>query len=156
MREMAAAELWVSPTVNAGWGRRIEDADGEPTDFFRRLSASLRAQRAHGIRFIASTDAGIPGVHHHELVEGLLAFKRFAALTPADVLRSATSEAARALGLASETGRIEPGLSADFLILEQNPLDDLRALRDPEVVVFRGDWLDRGGRERLRDESSAY
>lgn len=155
MREMAAAELWVSPTVNAGWGRRIEDAQGEPTDFFRRLSTSLRAQRAHGIRFIASTDAGIPGVHHHELVKGLRAFERFAGLTPAEVLRSATSEAADALGLASETGRIEPGLSADFLILDHDPLDDLRALEDPEVVVFRGEWLDRAQRRRLLDDNAA-
>ena len=154
MREMAATELWVSPTVNAGWARRIEDDQGEPTGFFRRLSASLRAQRAHGIRFIASTDAGIPGVYHHELVKGLLAFERFAALTPVEVLESATSEAALALGLAEETGRIEPGLSADFLVLERNPLEDLSALSDPEVVVFRGEWLDREARQHLRDESA--
>ncbi|MCP4495968.1 MAG: amidohydrolase family protein, partial [Phycisphaeraceae bacterium] len=96
MREMAEAESWVSPTVNAGWGRRIEDAEGEPTDFFQRLSTALRAQRAHGIRFIASTDAGIPGVFHHDLVAGLLAFERFAGLRPVDVLRCATSEAATA------------------------------------------------------------
>lgn len=150
MQEMAAAELWVSPTVNAGWGRRIEAADGEPTAFFRRLSTSLRAQRDHGIRFIASTDAGIPGVYHHELSQGLLAFERFAALTPVEVLRSATAEAARALGLEGETGRIEPGLSADFLVLEEDPLADLRALHDPEVVVFRGAWLDRARRESMR------
>ena len=44
-REMAQRELWVSPTVNAGWGRRIVDGEGEPTDFFQRMSrlASLSA-----------------------------------------------------------------------------------------------------------------
>jgi imidazolonepropionase-like amidohydrolase len=149
MREMAEAEVWVSPTVNAGWGRRITDSKGEPSDFFRRMSALLRAQRDHGIRFIASTDAGIPGVVHDDLVSGMLAFAQFADLRPVDVLRAATSEAANALGLAHETGRISVGLSADFLVLEGNPLDDLAVLRDSEVVVSRGDWFDRARRERL-------
>jgi len=146
MREMAERELWVSPTVNAGWGRRIENDKGEETDFFKRLSSLLRTQKDHGIRFIASTDAGIPGVEHHNLVDGLIAFERFADLRPVDVLRTATSESAIALGVQNETGRIEPGLSADFLVLDSNPLENLAALRDPELVVFRGECFDRATR----------
>ncbi|MCB9724149.1 MAG: amidohydrolase family protein [Spirochaetaceae bacterium] len=149
MAEMARRELWVSPTVNAGWGRRIEDERGEPTDFFRRMAGCLRRQRDHGIRFIASTDAGIPGVAHADLVDGLLAFARYADLRPVDVLRAATSEAARALRIDDETGRLSPGLSADLLVLAGNPLEDLAVLRDPEVVVFRGQWLDRAARGAL-------
>ena len=149
MREMSERELWVSPTVNAGWGKRVIGNDGEPTPFFRRLSSCLRAQRDAGIRFIASTDAGIPGVAHHDLVAGLKAFARFADLRPVEVLRAATSESARALGLEHETGRIAPGLSADFLVLEGDPLEDLAALDDPEWVVIRGRWLDRDARRVL-------
>jgi imidazolonepropionase-like amidohydrolase len=153
MREMAESPLWVSPTVNAGWGKRIEDEKGEPTGFFRRMSTALRAQRDHGIDFIASTDAGIPGVVHDDLVEGLLAFERFAGLRPVDVLRSATSEAAKALEIFKETGRLEEGLSADFLIVDGDPLEDLSRVRDPAVVVFRGKWLDRAARANLRSET---
>lgn len=153
MREMAASELWVSPTVNAGWGRRRVDEGGQPTGFFTRMSTALRAQRDHGIRFIASTDAGIPGVVHSELVAGLEAFAAFADLRPVDVLRAATSESARALGLASETGRIAPGLFADFLVLDADPLEDLSALRDPAWVVIRGRWLDREARAALSQVS---
>lgn len=146
IKEMARRELWISPTVNAGWGRRILNEHGEPSEFFKRMSTSLQMQRDHGVRFIASTDAGIPGVAHHDLVDGLLAFERFAGLRPVDVLRAATSEAASALGIAERTGRIAVGLSADFLILESDPLADLSVLRDPEVVVFRGEWFSRGNR----------
>ena len=146
VQEMARRELWVSATVNAGWGRRILNDKGEPSKFFSRMSTSLQLQRDHGVRFIASTDAGIPGVAHHDLVAGLLAFERFAGLRPVDVLRSATSEAATALGIAERTGRIAPGLSADFLVLASDPLTDLSVLRDPEAVVFRGEWFSRADR----------
>jgi len=146
VKEMARHELWVSPTVNAGWGRRISNEHDEPTEFFKRMSRSLQIQRDHGVRFIASTDAGIPGVAHHDLVAGLLAFERFADLRAVDVLRAATCEASIALGVADRTGRLEPGLSADFLVLESDPLVDLSALHDPEVVVFRGEWFDRSRR----------
>ena len=150
MREMAEREVWVSPTVNGGWGRRIHKRDSEEkTDFFLRMSQLLQTQRDHGISFIASTDAGIPGIEHHALVAGLEAFEIFAGLRPVDVLRSATEEAAVALGVAHETGRIAPGLSADFLVLEGDPLKDLSVLRDPEFVVFRGEWFDRTRRREL-------
>jgi imidazolonepropionase-like amidohydrolase len=148
IKEMARAELWVSPTVNAGWGRRLVNDRDEPSDFFKRMSLCLQLQRDHGVRFIASTDAGIPGVRHSDLVLGLMAFERYAGLRPVDVLRSATSEAARALGIAEETGRIEKGLSADFLVLESDPLEDLSVLLDPEIVVFRGRIFDRASRGR--------
>jgi imidazolonepropionase-like amidohydrolase len=149
--EMARSDLWVSPTVNSGWGRRITKGDdaksvGEPSEFFKRMSACLKLQRDHGVRFIASTDAGIPGVRHSDLALGLMAFERYAGLRPVDVLRTATSEAATALGIEDQTGRIEPGLSADFLVLESDPLIDLEVLRDPEIVVFRGRLYDREAR----------
>ena len=153
IREMARADLWVSPTVNAGWGRRVVNDRGEESEFFKRMSACLKLQRDHGVRFIASTDAGIPGVGHADLALGLIAFERYAGLRPVDVLRAATSEAATALGISDETGRIAPGLSADFLVLESDPLLDLNVLRDPEVVVFRGEWFDREARGVLADPS---
>jgi imidazolonepropionase-like amidohydrolase len=149
VRTIADASIWVSPTVNSGWGRRVTGKSGEPTEFFDRMSRSLRLQRECGVRFIASTDAGIPGVAHHDLVSGLIAFERFAGLRPVDVLRAATCEAATALGVADVTGRIATGLSADFLVLDSDPLADLAALRDPEVVVSTGAWFDRADRRPL-------
>ncbi len=149
MRELAAREVWVSPTVNAGWLARATDAAGTPSDFFRRLSTCLERQRAQGVRFIASTDAGIPGVFHHDLVAGLKGLQAYAGMRPAEVLRAATVEAAAALGLAHETGRIAPGLSADLLVLRGDPTRELSALAELEAVVFRGRWLDAAS---VRDE----
>jgi imidazolonepropionase-like amidohydrolase len=135
--ELAAAEAWVSPTVNAGWARRLEK-DGQPTAFFERMSRCLGRLREAGARFIASTDAGIPGVEHHRLAEGLEAFARYSAASPVETLRGATSEAALALGLAGETGTLAPGLAADILVVAGNPLRDLAALQRPRLVFARG------------------
>lgn len=150
MRELAAREVWVSPTVNAGWLPRATDAAGAPSDFFRRLSTCLHRQRENGVRFIASSDAGIPGVFHHELAGGLQGMQSYVGMRPVDVLRAATVEAAEALGLARETGRIVPGLSADLLVLRGDPTRDLAALAELEAVVFRGRWF---GAEGLRGDS---
>jgi imidazolonepropionase-like amidohydrolase len=137
---MAAGDLWVSPTVNAGWGRRIEHK-GAPTDFFRRMSHALRQLTEAGVRLIASTDAGIPGVAHHRLPEALAVLAEYTAGSPAFVLRTATSGAAEALGLAKETGVIRPGLAADILVVDGDPLEDLAALCRPVGVSARGDWV---------------
>jgi len=135
--EIARAGTWVSPTVNAGWGRRLEH-DGRPSRFLLRMSRVLGALERAGVGLIASTDAGIPGVEHHRLPEALLAFSRYAELTPTRTLRAATSEAARALGIASETGSLQPGLSADLLAVDGNPLEDLTCLQKPRMVMARG------------------
>jgi imidazolonepropionase-like amidohydrolase len=135
--EMASRELWVSPTVNAGWGRRLRK-DDRATPFALRMARVLRALVAAGVPLVASTDAGIPGVAHHRLPEALSVFALLAGLSPLAALRSATSESARALGIAHETGALRPGLAADVLVVDGNPLQDLRALRRPLRTLARG------------------
>jgi imidazolonepropionase-like amidohydrolase len=134
---VAASGAYVSPTVNAGWARRIEK-DGVSTPFFRRMTHVLDMLRAAGVPMIASTDAGIPGVFHHHLPKALSAFARFASFTPVETLRAATSASARALGLEARCGALQPGLSADIVVLDANPLEDLAHLEAPHWVSARG------------------
>lgn len=136
--EIARSGATVSPTMNLGWGRRITDAHGAPTSFFTHMSRVMRALRAAGVPIIASTDAGIPGVAHHRLAEGLLAFQRFAAFTPAELLRAATSASADALGLGAETGRVRAGLAADLVAVRSDPTVDPTTLLAPVFVMARG------------------
>jgi len=134
---MVRESVWVSPTVNAGWKRR-EEKDGEPTKFWKRMSTCLQAMREGGVKLVASTDAGIPGVQHHQLPEALQVFQRYAGLSCVEALRSATSEAATALGIAGETGAVEPGLAADLMVVDGDPTEDLAALQRPQLVLARG------------------
>ena len=125
----------VSPTINRGWQRMLDNPDSTTLD---RIRHALESMRALGIRFIASTDAGIPGVYHHELPQALAVFSAIARLSPTATLRAATVEAAAAIGLGAETGQLCAGLAADVLLVDGDPLSDLAALTRPVGVWARG------------------
>jgi len=127
--------IWVSPTVNKGWQRMLDSKTGK---VLRRMRAAYRHMIDMGIPLVASTDAGIPGVYHHELPQALLVFAQIAQLSSEQVLRSATSDAAIALGIEELTGRLAPGLSADVLVIDGNPITDLSAITRPVMVYCRG------------------
>ncbi|MFI5317385.1 MAG: amidohydrolase family protein [Myxococcota bacterium] len=136
--EVARSGAWVSPTVNTGFARFFASGGSEAGKFAPRMTEVYTRLLGAGVPFIASTDAGIPGVEHHRLPAALPIFARLAQLRPVEVLRTATSEAARALGLERETGRLTPGLAADILVVDGDPLEDLGALLRPILVVARG------------------
>ncbi len=139
VEKLAANDVWVSPTINSGWKRFKQPA------FVEMLDSNYEKMKAAGVRLIASTDAGIPNVFHHDLPAALPVFAGFAGLSPVEVLRSATSDCAAAIGLGQVTGAIRPGLSADFVVYEENPLENLEALERPVMVVSRGVATDVSG-----------
>ena len=132
---MAERGVWVSPTVSRGWRRFLDNPDSTT---LKRMQAAFKDMRARNIPFIASTDAGIPGVYHHHLPQALPVFAAIAGLEPEAVLRTATSGAADGLGLSQVTGRLRPGLSADLVLVHGNPLHDLTTLAEPAAVWVRG------------------
>lgn len=134
-RLMLERGVWVSPTVNQGWQRYLDNPDATKLE---RIRSAFQAMRALGIPFVASTDAGIPGVFHHHLPQALAVFARIAEWSPEDILRSATSDAARALGIDAMTGRLAPGLAGDVLLVDGDPLTDLDALTRPVGVWAAG------------------
>ncbi len=106
------------------------------------------ARNAHqaGVRIVAATDTGYgpesTTTLAHELIELV-----DVGLSPAEALRAATTTAAELLGVEDHTGRIRPGLDADLIVLERDPLaaidavqDVLMVISDGRVVVRRGDW----------------
>jgi len=87
----------------------------------------------------------IPGFSIHRELANL----RAAGLSPYDALRTGTAEAARSLGEAAAWGTVEAGKRADLLLLREDPLVDLRALRAIEAVSVNGYWLDRAELDRM-------
>ena len=76
-----------------------------------------------------------------------------AGMSPADVIRSATSVAARAVGVGHLVGTIEPGKEADLIVVDQDPLQDIRALRSMRMVMQGGaDRAAAGGHGNLTEK----
>jgi amidohydrolase family protein len=102
-----------------------------------------------GVRILAGTDAPLrnspPGFGLHDE----LAFLVRAGLTPFEALRAATLESARFFGLADSLGTIAPGRVADLVLLDANPLADIRHTRRIAAVVANGRYLDRAALIRL-------
>jgi imidazolonepropionase-like amidohydrolase len=96
-----------------------------------------RMHRA-GVRIVAGSDAGIsPGKPHGVLAESLIHLTN-GGVSTSDVISSATSIAAEACGLTSRKGRLVPGLDADLLLLDGDPIADITMLRNVEAVYLRG------------------
>ncbi|SDX03133.1 TAT (twin-arginine translocation) pathway signal sequence [Amycolatopsis xylanica] len=107
------------------------------------------AMHEAGVGIIGGTDClnpyCFPGFSLHDELELMVE----AGLSPMDALRAVTSEAARFLGLERGTGTITPGKSADLVVLDANPLDDIRNTQKIHAVVTRGRVIDRAAREKL-------
>ena len=100
-----------------------------------------RMHRA-GVRILAGTDAPwlvVPGFSLHD--ELFLLVK--AGLTPADALRAATFDTVEFLGLQNSLGTIETGKLADLVLLDANPLEDIRNTQKIDGVVMQGRYFDR-------------
>jgi imidazolonepropionase-like amidohydrolase len=97
---------------------------------------ALRRARARHVKIVFGTDA-VAGAHGRNAEEFVYRVRE-AGETPANVLISATSLSAEALGLGDRIGAIAIGFEADLVATEGNPLDDITAVRRVRFVMKRG------------------
>ena len=97
-----------------------------------------KACLAEGIPVGLGTDSGCPFITHYDMWRELVYFVRYCEVTPEFALHTATLGNARILGLVEETGSLEAGKSADLIVCEENPLEDLSRLRRLSYVCCRG------------------
>jgi imidazolonepropionase-like amidohydrolase len=100
----------------------------------QNMAVSVRdaARRAYkmGLRVIAGTDGGFIANEITELV-GI-------GMTPMEAIQAATSKCAEALGISKRTGSIRQGMEADLIVLDANPLEDIKAVLTVVLVVNDG------------------
>jgi imidazolonepropionase-like amidohydrolase len=111
------------------------------------LESFKRALKVDGLKIIYGTDA-VAGAHGHNGEEYIVRVQQGGEDPMAGIL-SATSLSARSLGLQNEIGAISPGLQADIIAMDGNPLTDPTSLRRVKFVmkggtVFKNDVPGRG------------
>jgi imidazolonepropionase-like amidohydrolase len=92
-----------------------------------------------GVELQMGTDGGLAGNFHGQaLWQEMEAWVTTLGLAPMEVIRRATSGAAKALGADARSGSIEAGKEADVIVVDGDPLRHMNVLRDPAVVIRRG------------------
>ena len=91
-----------------------------------------------GIPVGLGTDSACPYVTHYDMWREVVYFERIVGAPRKLALHTATLGNARILGLGDETGSIEVGKAADLIVLDENPLENLEALRQLKMVMARG------------------
>ncbi|TDD47977.1 amidohydrolase [Kribbella antibiotica] len=109
----------------------------------------VRELLAHDVPILAGTDTGtpysVPGFALHDELEQLVT----AGATPRQALYAATAEPARFLGLGADLGTVEAGKIADLVVLDADPLTDIRNTRRIHSVVTRGRVLGPAVRAKM-------
>jgi imidazolonepropionase-like amidohydrolase len=143
IRLMREHGTWlVADVYNGSYIAEVGRRDGWPDEILRKNDETTGTQRAAfreavqaGVRIAFGTDAG---VFPHGLNARQFAFMVEHGQTPAQAIRAATIDAARALGKEREFGAITAGLAADLIAVRGDPLADVRRLEDVRAVIARG------------------
>jgi imidazolonepropionase-like amidohydrolase len=109
-----------------------------PPENLRYAKANVRRAFDAGIPVLAGTDTGVPGVLLGISSQMELVLLVDAGLTPAEALAAATIKPARAIGRGQEQGTVERGKLADLLVLDADPLADIRNISKIHLVIKAG------------------
>jgi len=140
---------WLAETVPASEIKRLTDAADnrsaedkkKASDFFAVQARNLKKLNDAGVRIGFGTDSGVTvgWTAHEELADMVTA-----GMTPAQVLTAATKTAAEILKM-DQLGTVAVGKSADFIVLDANPLENITNTRKIAKVYLRGKEVDRAG-----------
>ncbi|HEY8506756.1 MAG TPA: amidohydrolase family protein [Steroidobacteraceae bacterium] len=119
------------------------------------IRSLLREMHAQAVPILLGSDApqvfNIPG----DSALSELALYAETGIPPFDALRTATAAPAEFLGAADRFGTVREGLEADLILIEENPLQDVRAVRKLAGVMARGRWVSREELDKRLNELAA-
>ena len=125
--------------------------------FVQKEFAIVGAMHKAGVEIMAGTDtaaavAVLPGFSLHTELECLVQ----AGFTPMEALQAATLNPAKFLGLQNQMGTVQPGNLANLVLLDANPLDDIRNTRKIDAVVLNGRLLNRADLDQILKQVAVF
>ncbi|WP_256026577.1 metal-dependent hydrolase family protein [Paenibacillus polymyxa] len=111
----------------------------------------LRQAVEHHIKIGVGTDAAMSYVTHYDIWRELDHFMRQTKLNASQVIERVTKSNAEILGIDHLTGSIDIGKQADLIVMEQNPLDNIKALSDVAMVLVKGNLIQTPSVTRIRE-----
>ncbi len=105
----------------------------------KNLVAAYRA----GVPLVVGTDSGNGGTFHGPAVHREMELWQEAGIPAVDILKAATGNAAQLLGAGDRIGKIATGYEASLIIVDGNPLEDVRGMRRISDVIFKGERIRR-------------
>jgi hypothetical protein len=105
--------------------------------------AAARAELTDATRVVAGSGGGQMFVIHGPGIHREMALLVQAGLSPNDALQAATGRAAAALGAGNRIGQLKPGMEADLVLVDGNPLRDITVTERISAIIFRGERVAR-------------
>jgi len=131
---------WLRASLPADQMQRLEQANTDrpkAQEFYGIQARNTAKLSAAGVKIVLGTDGNTPWGPHVEMADMVAA-----GMTPMQVIAAATKNAAEFLKM-SDTGTLEVGKNADFIVLDANPVDDITNTRKISQVILRGAAVDR-------------
>jgi imidazolonepropionase-like amidohydrolase len=131
---------WLRDSLEPAELQRLEAANTDRPDAqaqFAIQARNLAKMSAAGVRVALGSDGNTPWAPHAEMADMVTA-----GMTPMQVIVAATRNGAEFLRMA-DAGTLEAGKSADFMVLDANPLDDIANTRRISAVYLRGAAVSR-------------
>lgn len=139
----SAHVLTISPVIpltmfdlSKSGGTKLHKINSEVV--FKGMLQCAQACLDNGIPVGIGTDTACPYVTHYDMWREVVYFHKYLGASNAMAIHTATLSNAKIAQIDNITGSVEVGKSADFMVVENNPLENLEALRNPQMVVLRG------------------
>jgi imidazolonepropionase-like amidohydrolase len=144
---------YLSPTVIAYWEAQMAGQDKMDQAVWQNWAEIVKELKQAGVPLMVGTDLMVPGIIPGYAVHEEMLIWQEVGIPAADILRSATLVPAQFMGLGDRLGSIDEGKTASMVLVQGNPLDDIRNARKIEGVFLRGNYFNRQDLDSLLSEA---